>query len=218
MLFIAAKSLQPDEENACTNEALAHELLGERERAFALADKLRMQFPSSGRAVALWLNNAPRSLDAKGLEENVAPELTSDPEVAVVMARRALLDAHFERAEHYARLASTALPNSSIPWLVLGQAILLGELQAGSAGTAPAPVQNQNQDPAQDQPQNEDRRVRESETCFTQALTFAQSEGSGSSEVQALIGRAQARTALHDADGAGKDIEQAHGQIGRAHV
>jgi len=55
--------------DACTNEALAHELLGERERAFALADKLRMQFPSSGRAVALWLNNAPRSLDAKALEE-----------------------------------------------------------------------------------------------------------------------------------------------------
>src|SRR5258708_27208547 len=211
MLFIAAKSLQPDEENASTNETLAHELLGERERAFALADKLRNQFPSSGRAVALWLNNAPRSLDAKALEESVAPELTSDPEVAVVMARRALLDAHFQRAEHYARLASTALPNSSIPWLVLGQAILLGELEAGGAGAGEAPVQNQNQDPAQNQPQNEDSRVRESETCFTQALTFAQSEGSGSSEVQALIGRAQARIALHDADGAGKDIEQAHG-------
>jgi len=214
MLFIAAKSLQPDEENACTNEALAHELLGERERAFALADKLRMQFPSSGRAVALWLNNAPRSLDAKALEENVAPELTSDPEVAVVMARRALLDAHFARAEHYARLASTALPNSSIPWLVLGQAILLGELEAGGAGTVEAPAQIPNsQDPAsQDSSaQNEDSRVRESETCFTQALTFAQNEGAGSSEVQALIGRAQARIALRDAEGAGKDIEQAHG-------
>ncbi len=59
MLFIAAKSLLPGEENACTNEALAHELLGERERAFALAEKLRNQFPGSGRAVALWLNNAP---------------------------------------------------------------------------------------------------------------------------------------------------------------
>src|SRR5216683_4019267 len=152
-LFIAAKSLQPDDENACTNEALAHELLGERERAFALADKLRMQFPSSGRAVALWLNNAPKSYDARSLEENVAPELSSDPEVAVVMARRALLDAHFDRAERYARLASAALPNSSIPWLVLGQAILLGELEAGGAGASEAPVQNQNQDPAQNQPQ-----------------------------------------------------------------
>ncbi len=199
MLFIAAKSLQPGEENACTNEALAHELLGERDRAFALADRLRMQFPNSARAVALWLNNAPRSLDAGSLEENVAPELSTDPEVAVVMARRALLDTHYDRAEHYARLASAALPNSSIPWLVLGQAILLGELEAAGPGATEAPAQTDN------------GRVRESETCFTQALTFAQSEGLASSEVQALIGRAQARIALRDTDGAGKDIEQAHG-------
>jgi len=199
MLFIAAKSLQPDEENACTNEALAHELLGERERAFALADKLRMQFPSSGRAVALWLNNAPKSLDAGALEENVAPELASDPEVAVVMARRALLDAHFDRAERYARLASAALPNNSLPWLVLGQAILLNELEAGGAGSTESPTQN------------DDSHVREAESCFTQALTLAQSERLASSEVQALIGRAQARIALHDTDGAGQDIEQAHG-------
>ncbi len=199
MLFIAAKSLQPDEENACTNEALAHELLGERERAFALADKLRMQFPSSGRAVALWLNNAPKSLDAKALEENVAPELASDPEVAIVMARRALLDAHFDRAERFARLASAALPNNSIPWLVLGQAILLNELEAGGAGAAEAPAQN------------DGSRVREAESCFTQALALAQAEHSAPGEVQALMGRAQARIALRDTDGAGKDIEQAHG-------
>ena len=198
MLFIAAKSLQPDEENACTNEALAHELLGERERAFALADKLRMQFPSSGRAVALWLNNAPKSLDAKALEENVAPELASDPEVAVVMARRALLDAQFDRAERYARLASAALPNNSIPWLVLGQAILLNELEGGGAGATESPTQN------------DGSRVREAESCFTQALALAQAEHLASSEVQALMGRAQARIALRDTDGAGKDIEQAH--------
>ena len=199
MLFIAAKSLQPDEENACTNEALAHELLGERDRAFALADKLRTRFPGSGRAVALWLNNAPKSLDAKVLEENLAPELSSDPEVAVVMARRALHDGHFDRAEHFARLAATALPNNSIPWLVLGQAILLGELEPAEADATMA------------QAQNDQSRVRESENCFTQALTCAQTETAVSSEVQALIGRAQARIALRDADGAGMDIEQAHG-------
>ncbi|MGH7925470.1 MAG: tetratricopeptide repeat protein [Candidatus Binatus sp.] len=197
MLFIAAKSLQPDEENACTNEALAHEILGEHERAFALSDKLRMQFPSSGRAVALWLNNAPKSFDARTLEENVAPELASDPEVAVVMARRALQDAHFDRAERYARLASAALPNNPIPWLVLGQAILLNELESG-VGAPDAPAQS------------DEGRVREAESCFTQAVTLAQSEHQPSSEVQALIGRAQARIALRDTDGAGKDIEQAH--------
>src|SRR5271168_3740271 len=198
MLFIAAKSLQPDEENACTNEALAHELLGERERAFALADKLRMQFPSSGRAVALWLNNAPKSFDARELEENVAPELASDPEIAVVMARRALIDAHFDRAERYARLASAALPNNSIPWLVLGQSILLNELEAANEGGGETTTPSY------------ETRIREAESCFTQALALAQGEHKGAGEVQALIGRAQARIALRDTDGAGKDIEQAH--------
>ena len=52
--------------------------------------------------------------------------------------------------------------------------------------------------------------MREAETCFTQALTLAQNEHQASSEVQALIGRAQARIALRDTDGAGKDIELAH--------
>ncbi|HVN63020.1 MAG TPA: hypothetical protein VMT58_00170, partial [Candidatus Binataceae bacterium] len=199
MLFIAAKSLQADDENACTNEALAHELLAERERAFNLADKLRMQFPSSGRAVALWLNNAPSNMDVKQLEENIAPELASDPEVAIVLARRTLAAGHYDRAEHYARLASGALPNNSVPWLVMGQAMLLGEIEIGGAGATEAP-------PADDQ-----SRVKEAEACFTQGLTLAQAENSAPHQVQALIGRAQARIALRDADGAGKDIEDAHG-------
>ena len=52
--------------------------------------------------------------------------------------------------------------------------------------------------------------MREAEGCFTQAIEFAQHEGSAQNEVQGLIGRAQTRIALHDAEGAGKDIEQAH--------
>ncbi|HUO06163.1 MAG TPA: hypothetical protein VMU16_13280 [Candidatus Binataceae bacterium] len=199
MLFIAAKSLQADDENACTNEVLAHELLNERERAFSLADKMRMQFPSSGRAFALWLNNAPSNMSPSQLEENVSAELANDPEVATVMARRLLGGGNFERAEFYARLASTALPNSSVAWLVLGQAVLLGELAIGGAGASEAP------------PQDDLTRVREAESCFTQALTLAQAEASAPHQVQSLIGRAQARIALRDADGAGKDIEDAHG-------
>ncbi len=57
---------------------------------------------------------------------------------------------------------------------------------------------------------SDEARMREAETCFTQALTLAQAERQASSEVQALIGRAQARIALRDTDGAGKDIELAH--------
>ena len=80
------------------------------------------------------------------------------------MARRALLDGHFDRAERYARLASAALPTNSIPWLVLGQAILLNELELARRALRDAPAQN------------DEIRMREAETCFTQALTLAQAE------------------------------------------
>ena len=204
MLFIAARSLAPEDEQACTNEALAHELLGERDRAHALADRLRMQFPSSGRALALWLNNAPLAMDAGALETNVAPELGTDPEVAMVMARRALSGADYLRAERYARAAAQTMAGQSDPWLILGQSILLAELSAAT----PAPAPSDGADPAA--PPSEESRVREAEGCFSQAIEFAQHEGSAQNEVQGLIGRAQTRIALHDADGAGKDIEQAH--------
>jgi tetratricopeptide (TPR) repeat protein len=190
MLFIAAKSLAPHDHNACTNEALAYELLGEGDRAHALADNLRMQFPASGRALALWLNNAPRSLRPDELESTIAPELAADPEVAMVMARRALADADYARAERSARHASAALERSSDPWLILGQAILLSEISDGASG--------------------DETRIKEAEGCFTSAIALAQSEGSPGVEVQALIGRAQARIALHDTEGAGTDVEDAH--------
>ena len=83
------------------------------------------------------------------------------------MARRALIDAHFDRAERYARLASAALPNNSIPWLVLGQSILLNELEAANEGGGETAAPS------------DEARIREAETCFTQALELAQAERSG---------------------------------------
>ena len=199
LLLIAARSLQPDDEFACTNEALAHELLGERDRAYALADRLRMQFPGSARALALWLNNAPRTLSAAAIESEMPAELGADPEIAILMARRSLGEADYARAERFARAATAALQDHSDPWLLLGQALLLSEV-AEPAAAAPG-----------SEPGEEGSRVREAESCFTQALALAQKESAERNEVQALIGRAQARIALRDTEGAGKDIEEAHG-------
>jgi tetratricopeptide (TPR) repeat protein len=197
MLFIAARSLQPGDELACTNEALAHELLGEHDRAHALADRLRIQFPSSARALALWLNNAPLASDAAALELELAPELGADAEVAIVMARRSIAGADYPRAERYARAASQAVPNRCDPWLMLGQALLFGELTGGAlnSGDVIAP--------------EVEARLREAESCFTEAAKLAGQEAISQTEGEALIGRAQARIALRDTDGAGNDIEQA---------
>jgi tetratricopeptide (TPR) repeat protein len=191
MLFIAARSMRPDDEDACTNEVLAYELLGEAERACAMAQGVCAKFLKSGRAHALLLNNLPASMPLAELERKTPALLKMDPEVAVVMARRSIAANDYSRAERFARRASEAMGGKSDPWLLLGQAILLDEIESNSG-----PVREE--------------RVREAEACFTRAIALAQEELSIGNEVQALLARAQARIAVRDIEGAGRDIENAH--------
>jgi tetratricopeptide (TPR) repeat protein len=215
MLLIAARTLASEDENACTNEALAHELLGERERAFALAERLRMQFPASTRALALWLINATHDRAPAALEGEIAPELKTDAEIALVMARRSLAGTDYPRAERFSRMATAALSEQSEPWLLLGQAVLLSEASEPAMAAPPAPAEGALGEipEGHEVPTGDDEvsRAREAESCFTQAFTLSQADGSAINGAQALLGRAQARIALHDTEGAGKDIEEAQG-------
>ncbi len=189
-LFIAARTLRPEDEDSCTNEVLASELLDERERACALAESLCAKFPASGRAHALWLNNLPAASGVAELEREIPTELAGDPEVAIVMARRSMGECDYHRAEWFARKAAAASPGKSEPWLLLGQAIMLGEIEPGAPAHEP--------------------RVREAEGCLSRAIALAQQEPSLANEVHALLARARARTAIHDLAGAGRDLENAH--------
>jgi len=191
MLFIAARSLRPDDEDTCTNEVLAYELLGEKERACAMAETVCAKFPRSGRAHALWLNNIPAALAVADLERKIPALVKMDAEVAMVMARRSIAENDYPRAERFARKAAEALNDKSDSWLILGQAVLLCEIETS------------------DEPVREDR-VREAEACFSRSIALAQQEASVASEVQSLLARAQARIALHEIEGAGRDIENAH--------
>jgi tetratricopeptide (TPR) repeat protein len=191
MLFIAARSIRPDDENICTNEIIAYELLGERERACAMAESVCAKFPRSGRAHALWLSNMPASTPLAEMERKTPALVKMDPEVAMVMARRSIVANDYSRAERFARKASEALTEKSSPWLLLGQAILLCEIETNSG-----PVREE--------------RVHEAEACFSRAIALAQEEASIANEVQALLARAQARIAAHEIEGAGRDIENAH--------
>ncbi len=191
MLFIAARSIRPEDEDACTNEVLAYDMLGEKERACAMAESVCAKFPRSARAHALWLSNMPASTPLAELERKIAPLLKMDPEVAMVMARRSVAANDYSRAERFARKATERLTGKSDPWLLLGQAILLCEIETNSG-----PVREE--------------RVREAEACFSRAIVLAQEELSTANEVQALLARAQARIAVHEIEGAGRDIENAH--------
>ncbi len=190
MLFIAARSIRPDED-ACTNEVLAYELLGERARACTMAEAVCVKFSKSGRAHALWLNNLPDSTPLAELERKTPPLVRMDHEVAMVMAKRSIVASDYSRAERFARKVSEALIEKSDPWLLLGQAILLCEIESNEGVVR-------------------DERVREAEACFSRAIVLAQEELSLANEVQALIARAQARIAIHDIEGASRDIETAH--------
>lgn len=64
--FWEAKPYQPDDEKACANEALGFQLTRNPEKAFELADKYRIQFPTSARILGIWVRNSPTS---KGLED-----------------------------------------------------------------------------------------------------------------------------------------------------
>src|SRR5579862_2802397 len=87
-LFIAARSIRPDDEAACTNEVLAYELLGERERACTMAEAACAKFPRSGRAHALLLSNIAPATPLAELERRTPPLVKMHPEVAMVMTRR----------------------------------------------------------------------------------------------------------------------------------
>jgi tetratricopeptide (TPR) repeat protein len=191
MLFIAARSIRPDDEDACTNEVLAHEMLEERERACALAEAVCAKFPRSGRAHALLLSNLPAGTPLTELERRTPPLVKMDPEVAIVMARRCITDSDYSRAERFARRATEAMTEKSDPWLLLGQAILLREIESNAGAI------------------REDR-VHEAEACLSRAVALAQEESAIGNEVQALLARAQARIALHEIEGTGRDIENAH--------
>jgi tetratricopeptide (TPR) repeat protein len=190
-LFIAARSIRPDDEDACTNEVLAYELLGERERACTMAEAVCAKFPRSGRAHALWLSSMPPATPLSELERKTPPLVKMDPEVAMVMTRRSIADKDYVRAERFARKATEAMTEKSDPWLLLGQSILLCEIESNSG------------------PIREDR-VHEAEACLSRAIALAQEEASTANEVQALLARAQARIAVHEIEGAGRDIENAH--------
>ena len=190
-LFIAARSIRPDDEDACTNEVLAYELLGERERACTMAEAVCAKFPRSGRAHALLLSNMPPATTLVELERKTPPLVKMDSEVAMVMTRRSIAEKDYARAERFARKATEAMTEKSDPWLLLGQSILLCEIESNTG------------------PIREDR-VHEAEACLSRAIALAQEEASTANEVQALLGRAQARIAMHEIEGAGRDIENAH--------
>jgi tetratricopeptide (TPR) repeat protein len=197
-LYLEAKLYQLDDQKAWENEVLAHQLLDEPEKAFDLADRVRERWPQSGRATAIWVANSPRDRRVADLEAEIPVSLLEDVEVCLVMARRAAAEGDFLRAERFSRVACSALPQRAYPVCVLGQVLLGVEMHGIWVRHAEVAIQPNSP------------KMREAETCFTEAISRAEAEKLEEVQVQALLGRSFIRDALGDAKRARQDIEEAY--------
>ena len=196
-LYLEAKTYQPDDEMARTNEALGYLLLGQREQAFKLTDKLREEFSRSDRTLGIFIRSAPDSTALESLEEVVPQDLLEKDEVAAALTERALDSGEMQKAEQFARAATAANSRASSLWLLLGGTILQLEISESYEryGT--------------DVLFCDTARLSEAEEAFDKALILAREERSTSGTVEALLNRRQTRIALQKEVEAREDLEEA---------
>jgi hypothetical protein len=108
--YLAAKKYQPDDQKAWENEALARELLDEKSQAVQLAREIRIRWPQSVRAVGIILAELPPTTTIEQLESEIPPALAEEPEICMIMSRRAAALRDFSTAEKFARKALDKLP------------------------------------------------------------------------------------------------------------
>ena len=196
-LYLEAKTHQPDDETARTNEALGYFLLRQREQAFALAGKLREEFPRSERVLGIFIRSAPDSTALESLEETVPQELLEKDEVAAALAQRAQDSGEMQKAEQFIRAATTAHSRASGIWLLLGNIILQSEISKSREryGTEASFYDMV--------------RLREAEDAFGRALRLAKETHSTSGTVAALLNRRLTRIALKKEAEVREDLEEA---------
>ena len=196
-LYLEAKTHQPADEMARTNEALSYLMLGQRERAFELAGELREGLPRSERALGIFIRSAPDSTSLEALEEPVPQDLLEKDEVAAALTQRALDSGEMQKAEKFARAATAANSRASGLWLLLGNIILQSETSESREryGTEALFYDTV--------------RLREAEEAFGKALILAEEKRSTSGMVAALLHRRLTRIALRKDAEAREDLEEA---------
>ena len=196
-LYLRAKTHQPDDETARTNEALGYLLLGQREQAFELVSKLREEFPRSERVLGIFIRGAPDSTSLESLEEAVPQDLLEKDEVAAALAQRALDSGETQKAEKFARAATVANSSAFGLWLLLGNIILQSEISRNYEQYGNEAVFR------------DTTRLSEAEEALGEALRLAKEECSTSGTVEALLNRRLTRIALQKDAEAREDLEEA---------
>lgn len=198
-LYFQAKSQQPTDELARTNEAIGYLILGQREKSFELLSVLIVDFPRSVHVLTAFVQSAPEPMSLSSLEEKLPSDLLDQEKVAKAMTLRAMNSDDWQNAERYARAATDGENPSFGSWILLGQIIVQSEYNTGHQrfGT-------------EDSIYNPDR-LREAEHALNQALGLAVINNSNAERAEALLFRGQARFFLNRKDEAFVDLEEALG-------
>lgn len=197
-LLVTGRAILPDSERARINEVIGYEMLGEKEKARQLASDLRSVYPLSSKLLACWIRTAEPSVVLADLLPHLEPTVADDAEVNLAMALHAMAAADYENAELYARRATQATTTWVGPYVLLGHAILQGQVIASRTTYW------------MDRPRCDPARLQDSVAALDKALAMARSQSVTHLVVETLVYRASAKFLLGQDDEADDDFAEAH--------
>lgn len=187
-ILLDAKRHAPATERARINEALGYEMIGERERAHALAADLRAEFPHVARVVTIWVRTAPPTASFASLAAVAAPFAKEDEELTLALAHRALVEDCCDEAAPLARRATELDAECPHAWFVLGNV----EHASGLKAASPLRMES----------------LRKAMAHYSRAIDLAQSRKFHGLEAAIRFARGQVRHVLGD-PGAEVDYQRA---------
>jgi tetratricopeptide (TPR) repeat protein len=194
--FLQALSYLPDDEQARTNEALAHLLVGDIDTCHKKTIFLRAEYSANARVAGLWASTAPKERSLSELEGALNAILRADGEVALALSRRAVVERDFESAMRYAVAAMAANPRWAQPH------VALAELRVAKALRLDSGFQ-----PIND---TQDALLRQAEEECSLAIEISRAEKDLNSEVAAHVQRVGVHLLLKERDAAARDADEAH--------
>ncbi|HEY6253449.1 MAG TPA: hypothetical protein VI685_26120, partial [Candidatus Angelobacter sp.] len=119
--FLDAYGFEPTNEQAKINQVFAYILKGDTATAYSKAQRLRSEYPASAKLAVNWVISSPPDIPLENLEKELSEEIRSDPEVALALSSRALMEMKIGVALVYAESAASSLPEASQPQLLIAR-------------------------------------------------------------------------------------------------
>ncbi|MGD8718988.1 MAG: hypothetical protein PVH29_09225 [Candidatus Zixiibacteriota bacterium] len=194
-LFIEARGYNPDDERAMTNEAVGRHILGETERASAIAEEARSRFPNSVSAYAACIEFAVSTGQAEALIQSLPTEMHDNLDILIAIATRHDLG---ELGQDSARRGTEVDPNDYRAWFLLANILLDEEyrkVNPFSSGIVERPSTT---------------KLSEAYDAYSKVIELSEVIGHDRLKVLALLRRVMTSNLLKDERLAREDIELAY--------